>query len=70
MFNAFKQVSRLSSNRLLTPTSLHYNRRTLSAMATESPKSNTHYTFPTPNGIVPSILLEELKVSSDKCVTM
>ena len=28
----------------------------------ESTKSIVHYTFPTPNGIVGSILLEELKV--------
>lgn len=33
-------------------------------MATQTDKPIVLYTFPTPNGVVPAILLEELKVSS------
>lgn len=61
MLSSLRNLARVSSQPLLTRTLSSYS-RTLSSMATQSSKPVVHYTAPTPNGIVPAILLEELKV--------
>ena len=56
MLFLFRHARHLSSHRLLSPKYLSHS-RALSTM------SIVHFTFPTPNGIPASILLEEFKVS-------